>query len=347
MPLSHSWCASPIPLLYSSSFFQVSDFSSSSTAPNTPQLLLSNHLHTWISNSLTCARTLGSFQDHLSHILQGFCICEIIAPGHGISHQNLTFSTLFLVSNVSSTVWGTSFHLLFLLQQTHLTAQFLFLSFFLSSSTLAPRTMCTSSLGPEREEMMVNLPFWSQYPISQLYLLLGAAFPWFLNSLLCYFDTFIPLGPAWAVSYSSFPHLRNICLDKPQRPKGYEQAEALWLGPATPLYFVGTNCHWARSIQLEKVIHTSAAHRFTHAPDVSWYTRADSAHQLLFWAGAWSSEGWQMVSQLGQEASLLCDVSPVLYKAQHIVDAASSLPGPGTRIQILLLNWSPHRNTTK
>lgn len=72
----------PSYLLYSSSFFfQVSDFSSSSTVPNTPQLPLSNHLHTRISNSLTCARTLGSFQDHLSHILQGFFICEIIVPG--------------------------------------------------------------------------------------------------------------------------------------------------------------------------------------------------------------------------------------------------------------------------
>lgn len=157
---------------------------------------------------------------------------------------------------------------------------------------------------------------------------------------------------AWAVSCSSFPHLRNICLDKPQRTKGYKQAEALWLGTATPCYFVGTTWHWARSIQLQKVIHVSSLQMHTcprypclHA--FFWYTRANTAHQLLFWAGAWSSEGWQMVSQLGQEGSLLCDMSPVLYKTQHTIDAASSSPAPGTRIQILLLNWLPHRNTTK
>lgn len=72
----------PSYLLYSSSFFfQISDFSSSSTVPKTPQIPLSNHLHTRISNSLTCARRLGSFQDHLSHILQGSRICEVIVPG--------------------------------------------------------------------------------------------------------------------------------------------------------------------------------------------------------------------------------------------------------------------------
>lgn len=77
-------------LLYSSSFFfQVSDFSSSSTVPKTPQIPLSNHLHTQISNSLTCPRTLGSFQDHLSHILQGSCICEVIVPGRAFLIKTL------------------------------------------------------------------------------------------------------------------------------------------------------------------------------------------------------------------------------------------------------------------
>lgn len=75
----------PFYLLYSSSFsflpsqsflFQLNCIQHTSVA----QFPLSNLLHTWVSNSLVCARMLLSFPDHLSHILWGFCICEIVVP---------------------------------------------------------------------------------------------------------------------------------------------------------------------------------------------------------------------------------------------------------------------------
>lgn len=157
----------------------------------------------------------------------------------------------------------------------------------------------------------------------------------------------------WALSYSSFPHLRNICLDKPQRTKGYKQAEALWLGTATPRYFVGKIHHWARSIQPEKVICDSSSQIHTCPKCPCFHAVSDTQELILHISccsglehGPLKADKW-FPSWAKRDHCLFCGISPVLYRAQHTVDAASSLPGPGIRIQSLLLILSLHRNTTK
>lgn len=87
----------------------------------------------------------------------------------------------------------------------------------------------------------------------------------------------------------------------------------------------------------------------THAPDILSFMLFPDTQELILHVSCHAEleHAPPKVSKLGQEGLLLGDTSPVLYETQSTVDAASGFPGPGTGVWILLLNQSPHSNTTK
>lgn len=322
----------PSHLLYSFSFsflpsqsflFQLNYIQQSSVA----QFPLSDLLHTWISNFLVCA-TLSSFSDHLSHILQGFCICEITVPCTASFIKPLHSA---LRSGASTLPQHHVHHLISILPllanpplKILLIEEFPFLSNPFVSNIVAPT--CASSLGSEREWMVVDIPLWSPYPVNRP----PTVFPptGHLLSSLCFKVPELISALGWQIrscgtclgcqlQFSPSPPRKHLPGEKTEDRRIYggrslavKRLKHCVISRGTTTVGPGAfnRRRWSTSTAWQT--HTYPRNPFFCA--FSWHTRANNTQQLLCWSGARSSEGWQIVSKLGWDWSLQGDTSPAL-----------------------------------
>lgn len=186
-------------------------------------------------------------------------------PLHGIFHQTLLSALHSWVSILLQHHEHRIISILRLLAhptlEILLIEEFPFLSNPFVSNILAPTR--TTSLGSERERMVVNIPLWSPYPVNQP----TTAFPptGRLLGSLCFKVPELISALGWQIrfcgtwlgcelQFSPSPPWKHLPGEKTEE---YMDAEALLLETETLCYFMGNNHCLAISFQQEKVIHVN------------------------------------------------------------------------------------------